>query len=494
MSEVRNYILKLIPWLIPLMWILLFRKTIFWIAESYIIYENRFGVIVLLAVLLILSYKIKKSNKNIREIIRFQPKRLTLTISTVSFILYLSAEYFIDMNIVSSVIFGAGTYGIIGLYISKKYWLKGLIPVILIIQTLPFGIHLDTYLGFPLRIFTTEAVQSVLSGFDISNLQNETILIIENRAANIDLSCSGMKGIWSGSLFFFALIWLEQKRINLKLFLSFFLFIGLLVIFNILRVTLIVFLDTVYNLPETAKILHVPLGIIGFIFSILIVYLIIKNRNKTKTNSKVIKEQKSNNLNQKTFKPAYPLLLLFLISLGNFMHLKKTDHKTPNSEINIALSEYYNLSELKLTEEERSFLLKNQNDKAVKYKFQTTEFSGSLLLSITEDWKAHHKPELCLTSSGLSIDNIETVMFDKDFQVKRIDFKNKEIKAYYWFQSNKETTFDFSSRIWKSLTGKQKKWTLVSIIINKNTDSYKLKDFINNIKEKINNNYETSII
>lgn len=485
----KNHIVKLIPLLIPAAWFILFRKTIAWIFNAYFLYENVFGIVVLLGIIAIIMVKAKRSGKKLTDILIFEPRRIPLTIVLMSVAAYLTAEYYIGLNILLSVIFGIGTYGLAGLYLDEKTWKQGFLPAILIILTLPFGTNLDTYLGFPLRMFTTDVVTNILSSSGIENLQTETIVIIENRAANIDLPCSGMKGLWSGTLFFLFAVWIERRKINLYTIFLFLTLISLLVGFNIARITTLVLIDTVYNLPELAEIIHLPAGIIGFVFSLLIVWLLLRLKNQhpkhiyqpdiLPVGQANISSRKLSIFKQKNF--AFMIILIVLIS-ANFLHFEKGLKKFTHSELLYIFPGSFDTQEIPLSENEQNFLISNENDRAKKIRFNNDTISGSVLISTTSNWRGHHKPELCFSSEGLKQDFTKTIMLENDFHVKEINFSGKEQVACYWFQSGNITKSDFSARIWDALLGKHTEWTMISVLFDKHYEEVLKADLLKMLK------------
>ena len=86
----------------------------------------------------------------------FWPGLSLVLIGSVS---YLLAERFLDINTLSASLFGLATYGLIGLWMSPRRWLAGLPAALLLIGTLPFGEHLQTFVGYPIRITTANIIQ-----------------------------------------------------------------------------------------------------------------------------------------------------------------------------------------------------------------------------------------------------------------------------------------------------------------------------------------------
>jgi exosortase O len=466
-----------------------FKKTLLWIFDAYILYENTLGLAVLISVIALLVLKFKKNERKGKALIQFKIRKLPFILLSISIPLYILCEYYIDLNILSSVIFGIGTYGLVGLYIPLNHWKRGFLPALLLIQTLPFGTNLDTYLGFPLRMFTTDLVTHMLSFTGIENLQNETIIIVENRAANIDLSCSGMKGLWSGTIFFFLAVWIENRKINLYTVFVFFSMILLLILFNIARITLLIYLDIVYDLANVADKIHLPTGIIGFVFSLTIVWLLLRNKSNriddSIHNQKKVAESsfQISHYSKKTILFS-SVLIVILIAFSFIQFHKEETYQTYNSN-KIVFPNHYSITPIRLSEAEKKLLLSQTHDYAEKLKFTNDTISGSLLLARTINWRSHHKPELCYQSIGFKTDISKTIILESNFEVRELTFSNSKQTAYYWFQSNDVTKSDFSSRIWDSVLGKQKDWTMVSVLFREKLNPQNTHEFLIDMKNII---------
>ncbi len=478
-----NIITRIATFAIPVLWTIFFYPLIYWILNSYSLHNNWFGIYAAILVIFITVYNFSKTKVAFWKQIYFNIKIFPLIIIILSIIGYIISKLFLDIKIIQSIFFGFGTYGILGLYLNKNVWKKIFIPFILIIQTLPFGSNLDTYIGFPLRIFTTNAVENMLSGLGIENLRNQTIFVIENRAANIDISCSGMKGIWAASIVFLMLIFIENKKIDYRAIITFFILIFSLIFFNILRVSIIIYTYTVLNLPKLAEIFHRPLGIIGFVFSLIIVWLLIKYFMKNSiTNFYEESKIAENKIKYSTQISVFFTLILFILIFVNF---NKNKVLLTKSEDKVNIETKIELNEISLSENEKSLMISGKNDVSEKFSFDDSNISGSILISKTENWMGHHKPEICYTADGFEIENSKTVCASDNFFIKEITFKNTNFKAYYWFQSKNKTTDDFSARIWSALNSENTTWTMVSVFLSDKSDTEKSRIFFTEIKNQI---------
>jgi len=329
----------------------------------------------------------------------------------------------------------------------------------------------------------------MLNSLGLENISSSTIITIENSATQIDFSCSGIKGLWSGLIFYFSITWLDKLKINLNWLITFVLLIITILSANILRIFIIVLLGSVYKQAELAEIIHAPLGIIGFVFSCLLIYYFIKSKLFKKEliqfniSSILLKKldsfkmKKYNNLNWSRY--------LIILLLGISIFIPKEKSIEINKVDNLNFPSDWVTNSLDLTEEEVAFF-ENQGSLATKIAFQANNISGSLLLVNSNGWRGHHNPEYCMRAGGNLINKIETVIIADNFPIKWLNV-NKESSACYWFQSPTECTDDFGTRVWSELRTKENDWILVSVVFNnfQNIDTKEINEFILTINRLI---------
>jgi len=129
---------------------------------------------------------------------------------------------------------------------------------------LPFGDYFDVFFGFPLRLASAQAASDLLTVFGYEPQNLETLIELDNQLTSVDLSCSGVHGLWSGMVFFVLLTWIERKTINFRWMVSLILFLALVIATNVLRITLMVMMETVFHQSQFAALIHNSLGITGF--------------------------------------------------------------------------------------------------------------------------------------------------------------------------------------------------------------------------------------
>jgi exosortase/archaeosortase family protein len=219
------------------------------------------GVLVLIG---IRAAQARKSRPRLRLDATPQLSVPALSLALGGSALYLVVERFLDINTLSASLFGLATYGLLGLWLEPRRWRQGLLAALLLIGTLPFGEHMQTFIGYPVRILTADGVRNGLATAGVASINMDTILVLENGVSQVDLPCSGVKSLWTGMLFLLAATWTERRALNLRWFLTALIFAALLLAANLARVGILVVVGQVADWRLAAEMLHVPLGVLGF--------------------------------------------------------------------------------------------------------------------------------------------------------------------------------------------------------------------------------------
>ncbi|MBN1874132.1 MAG: archaeosortase/exosortase family protein, partial [Anaerolineae bacterium] len=246
------------------LWLWLYHPVFSYFAIIYAREDFRTNQLALIGVGILLFTQIRKGQIYLRleTIPHLYPPALALALGGSA--LYLCVERYIDINIISALLFGLASYGLTGLWLSPSRWRQGLPVALLLIGTLPFGEHLQTFVGYPVRVHTAAIVRNAVESTGLTSIGIDTILVFENGISKIDLPCSGVRSLWTGMLFFIAATWIERRTLNLRWLVSAGLFIGILFVVNLVRVGTLVVVGQVLGWTLFAEMLHIPLGILGF--------------------------------------------------------------------------------------------------------------------------------------------------------------------------------------------------------------------------------------
>ncbi len=477
----------------------------------------------LILVTLILSFvviKIKQQNLVFKQLeITIIPLLLILSSSGGA----IAISWLLNISQLKAVFFFLGLYGILGLFLDSLIWQKNLPTAILIAIILPHATQFSNGLGVPVRILTANVVEKILSQWHITAISSQEIVVLENGIAHIDAPCSGLKSLWTGLLFLLTATWLEGRIIGLKWVLVCASTITLLVVNNIIRVLILVILNHVINQPIFAKILHLPLGVLGFIFACSLSWLMLKfvpiapssliKEELFQENHKIEQPSLPNSLSHRRggiieFLPnptgrgvgvraiyqgglhSQKIIITSLIML--FLIMPQLQY---NQQIKLAIAplkfpETFTIEKLDLTPIEEKFF-SNQEFPTIaeKKRFIYGKITGSLITVFSTSWQSHHLPEVCLITSGLKIDKVEKKQLNKDVLGRWLTLQNGQLSATYWLQSLQQTTDDLLLRMWAEITNKNHTWVLISIVFdhNFNPEDEQMYKFTNNIHQVINN-------
>ena len=381
--------------------------------------------------------------------------------------LYLVVERFLDINTLSASLFGLATYGLLGLWLEPRRWRQGLPAALLLIGTLPFGEHMQTFVGYPVRILTAATVRDGLAAAGVASINMDTILVLENGVSQVDLPCSGVKSLWTGMLFLLAATWVERRALNLRWFLTALAFAVLLLAANLARVAILVVVGQVAGWRLAAEMLHVPLGVLGFAAACAAAAALLR-RQRAQDDATL----------ERTWpalpRPAWlaPLLAAAILAMA----LVYAPHPQtglaqppPDWEFPAELV----TTPMPLKPDEVAWLTRGGAESADRRHFVWRGVSGSMILVTSTTWRAQHRPERCFEVYGLSLDDSRPYLVAPDLPVRLVllsDHAHVQVSAAYWFQSAGRTTDDYATRIWADLAPRRERWVLVSIVFDNAPD------------------------
>jgi exosortase O len=346
---------------------------------------------------------------------------------------------------------------------------------------LPFGSILDLYIGFPLRIISVNLVSIFFEFLSIDYLSTDTIITIENNSSQVDFSCSGIKGLWAALVFYITNTWLKGYKINFRWFLIGGLLMSLILFLNTVRILILVYFDLVLMTPRISDILHVPLGVFGFVFSCVVTYFLSEYLLQT-TSPELPKKSEINHVYY--FSNMFILLplLQIVISLNTNQHdsikLEKSDHSFESDFL-----EHWNFNSVNLSNEETKFM-EVHGGHLDKFYFNNEGIKGNGFVLKSKTWRSHHSPEYCITSGGREIIKSGTLKMNSGNTIKSIVLRNGQ-QGYYWFQHNTFTTDDFGTRVWKEFFHQKTDWFLVCIIFDSNKNLDQKERFIKKITTQL---------
>lgn len=422
-------------------------------------------------------------------------------------------RWLLEIPQVSVLLFAIATYGLIGLFISPKVWYKGLPAAVFAACLLPFSAQFGTGLGFPVRVLTARLVEQILAYLQIAAISSHDIIVLENSIAQIDLPCSGLKSLWTGTLFLLAATWLENRQIKFRWLLVCVTNILLLITANTGRILLLVLISNVGDRPDLAAILHVPLGLIGFISAGLITWLLLqtvpRHRERSLSASFIplslgrtgsfLSSPKKGDLGgetasaskQKTlFGKSLKPLIGQIIVISCILALALIPHPQQVSTSAIAsldLPLEMHSEPLQLTAIEKDFFANYEGAIAQKSRFEWQNLTGSILLVSSNSMQAYHAPELCLVGNGFKVNAMQQKQLSPKVLGRWLSINNGTMAAAYWFQSPKHTTDDFWTHLWGRITRKERLWVMISVLFDRSQqpDTSQIQTFATNIHDAI---------
>lgn len=133
-----------------------------------------------------------------------------------------------------------------------------------------------------MRVLTARVIEQMLSTWHIAAISSYDIIVLENGIAHVDLPCSGLRSLWTGTLFLLATTWLEGRQLGTRWFVVCGTNLFLLISANIVRVLVLVVTTYVLQQRAYAQVLHLPLGLLGFICASALTWLLLQTVPKHK--------------------------------------------------------------------------------------------------------------------------------------------------------------------------------------------------------------------
>ena len=443
-------------------WLYLNRAALQWLATSLVDVSLFNGAILVAGAMLLAFF-----GWYYRQSIEFAPGlyRLPLLLIFGCSVATISTQWLVSLAQLPVGLFLLGSYGLLGLWLAPWVWRRGLPVAVAIACLLPFGVQFSTGVGTPARIFTAQIVEWILHSWQISAISAGDVIVLETGVAYVDLPCSGLKSMWTGTIFLLAATWLEGRQIGLR-----WLVVGLanlvfLAIANTGRVLILTILTHVLHQSAWAEILHVPLGLIGFIMASLLTWGLLRLVPKSGIHS-----SKGDRLE---IAPTIGLDWRSRLGLsGLLLALAIVPIPQPDRAISVVdlsrlqWAEPMQTQALSLNPQEQQFFANYPGVTTRKQQFQYGELTGTSVLVASPTWQAHHAPELCLASIGYKIAPEVQRLVTPEVTARWLSLDDGKRSAVYWFQSATRTTDDFNSRFWDDVFRRESRWTMVSVVFD----------------------------
>jgi exosortase O len=463
-------------------WLYLNRAALHWLATS-LVDISLFNGVMLVAGGLLLAFL----GWYYRQSIEFAPglHRLPLLLIFGCSVATISTQWLVSLAQLPVGLFLLGSYGLLGLWLTPWVWRRGLPVAVAIACLLPFGVQFSTGVGTPARIFTAQIVEWILHSWQISAISAGDVIVLETGVAYVDLPCSGLKSMWTGTLFLLAATWLEGRQIGLKWVIVGLANLVFLAISNTGRVLILTLLTHVLHESAWAEILHVPLGLMGFIMASLLTWGLLRLVPKAG-----IESSKENHIEVAPLRLNWRWLLGLagLLLLLAIVPVPQSDPAIAAVDLSrLQWAEPMQTQALNLNPQEQKFFGNYPGVTTRKQQFQYGELTGTSVLVSSPTWQAHHSPEVCLASIGYKIAPVIQRIVTPEVTARWLSLDNGTKSAVYWFQSATRTTDDFNSRFWDDVFRRESRWTMVSAVFDlvNSPDAPSVKAFIKQTHDEI---------
>ncbi len=385
-------------------------------------------------------------------------------------------------QIVPPILVYIALYSWIGMFLVPQFWRRSTFVLILLILTLPVLERVQKFVGFPIRVLTAQVVSVLLRLMGTGNVSQSTVILTENYATTIDLPCSGVKSLYFGLIFLVVSSFIQQVRLSLKSVLIAVTFFLLLIFFNIWRVFGLVYVYGVLRLSEAGDMIHLFLGIFGFVASCVFLWFANEYfvQKKSPAFFSFFKLSSFSLLYSKKLPSLHFNQLLMLCSFVFVVTAIATKHVFTiayHSEI-IPDQEMINFSfpgstlhVIPFSDKEQTLFFHKEVTFASKYSLVWQEEKQlSLLLVKSSSARVHHDPELCLQGLGYQLTEISAVSVDdqsvNSLQIKTANSAHADsAQVYYWYTSRDQVIADYSQRVWSSMQHPDQDWVLVEVIV-----------------------------
>lgn len=471
--------------LLLVLWLWLYRAMFDYLAIIFSQEDFRTNQIVLVGVIVLIAIQLRNEHALRGPRLDTPPQLFAPALILVigGSVLYLIVERFLDINTISASLFGLASYGLLGLWMSPRRWWQGIPAALLVIGVLPFGEHMQTFIGYPMRILTASIVRDGLASAGVASIGVDTILVFENGISQVDVPCSGVKSLWTGALFLLAATWVERRALNWRWLLVALAFAVILFITNLARVGALVVVGQVLSLRLVAEMMHVPLGVLSFVAACAAAVGLLRfdpaNENGTRTAPRADQRRFFVCPRLSAFVPVHvPSTWLSHALAFSFLAMGLLYEPRPPTGLAQLPPTWDFAAELvtqpmPLKRDEVQWLTRDGAESADRRRFEWRGISGSIIFITSATWRAHHRPERCFEVYGLTLDDSRTHLVAPDFPVRFVALGQrlgKNLAATYWFQSADRVTDDYGTRMWSDVASPYTRWVLVSILFDRARD------------------------
>ena len=344
--------------------------------------------------------------------------------------------------------------GFAGLFLSSEIWKKSMTVMVAASVVLPMGSHAEAYLGFPARVLAAKGASALLGALHIQSIQAESVLVLEGGISNVESGCSGLKSLWCGALVVMGAAMVRRSRIDARLLLSMLILVVILLIGNTMRVTILVLLVDVLHAPALAQLVHVPMGALAFLAASALALIALPPA-----------EPLSPAAHDNGAPPSTPAILLLSAALLALMCVTSAPSQAETPALQpLQWPAQMNTNGMTLSDAEDGLFRRHQTASASKIAFDWQGIRGSALVVVSDSFRAHHPPELCLVGAGHRL-GAERLVSTDGHAWKRMDLDGNTRVALSWFQSENLIRAELLDRVLADFFTSDHRWALVTVLV-----------------------------
>ncbi len=352
-------------------------------------------------------------------------------------------------------------YALSATYLDAPSWRRRSVLLLATLLCLPIQPHIDAHLGLPLRLWTAQAVAPLLQFLGVANVSVESIIVTENGVADVANACSGVRTLWYAlALWLCARIVWPQAAVA-RWWLAGGISAAIAVGLNVLRVTVLVWALHHDAPPLVAEMAHASLGLMALALVGAVNWRLC--RAPITATAPSLTPEFPRVMHHVRWQPQ----LLLAISVAGVALLPMPSRPAQGSASLHSLNWPPSLhtEPVALTHEEQGLVLGYGATVAQKQRFKFAGVAGSLLVVQSNNWRAHHAPELCLLAQGAHIDQQARVATSNG-AYRIVTLQGGAQTAITWFQSDAQVVPDLGARLWAQLWHPQQRWSLVTLVVD----------------------------
>jgi exosortase O len=257
---------------------------------------------------------------------------------------------------------------------------------------------------------------------------------------------------------------------------------------NLVRVAVLALVGPALGWTELAQMLHVPLGVLGFVGVCLAALFLLRRLQARAPSEKPAEETVS--AYHALPRPWWMAPLLGLGVLGLALAYAPRPAAASASAAGAptwTFPQGLAVQPAPLSAAELEWIRQGGAETSDRYTFHWQDpaqaaadgeaaapVSGTVMLLTSRTWRGQHQPERCFEGFGLTVQESYTTLLQPDFPLRSLALSAPgapgRVSAVYWLQSASQTTDDFGLRIWADLGPKRETWVLVTLLFDREYD------------------------